>query len=211
MRPRLDQLAWRAAAKFVVRPVTRWYDRQAIILQLEQLAALGRGVNVNGPLQLGNPRQTWFGDDVCINPGFTSKGSAPLEIGDHVHFGDDVRIILDNHNFEQPDALPYDKTRIRKPVVIEACVWFGDRVTVVPGVRIGEGAILAAGAVVTRDVPPLTIVGGAPAKPIRERDTQAYWKLRAEARYLGWPRDYDLVNRERVHIARRAPAAKVTP
>ncbi|QHN17479.1 hypothetical protein GII30_11080 [Gordonia amarae] len=57
-----------------------------------------------------------------------------------------------------------------KPVVIGPRVWVGANSTIVPGVRIGEGAIVAAGSVVTKDVAPNTIVGGVPAKPIREID-----------------------------------------
>ena len=61
----------------------------------------------------------------------------------------------------------------RGDTVVGNDVWFGHRATVMPGVRIGDGAIIAAGAVVTADVPPYTIVGGNPARPIRQRFTDA--------------------------------------
>jgi acetyltransferase-like isoleucine patch superfamily enzyme len=199
----LQQLAYRALGRLIVRPAQRWFDTQSIIVQLEACAALGRGVNVKGPFRLGDPAVTRIGDDLSINQRFLVKGGGPVEIGSHVHFAADVVFITTNHNFDQPASLPYDATRIDKPIVVGDCVWFGERVTVIPGVTIGEGAVIAAGSVVTRDVPALAVVGGAPAKVIRERDRAAYEKLRQEGSYLGWPRDHDLVNGQRVTIRRR--------
>jgi maltose O-acetyltransferase len=65
---------------------------------------------------------------------------------------------------------PTDHTQesISKPVVIEDDVWLAARVTVLKGVRIGRGAVVAAGAVVTKDVPPCTLVGGVPARIIKQ-------------------------------------------
>ena len=91
-------------------------------------------------------------------------------------------IITENHNYEG-DAIPYDSTYIRKDVTIGDCVWFGNRVMIVGGVDIGEGAIIAAGAVVSKDVPPLAIVGGNPAKIIKYRDADHYNKLKAEGKF----------------------------
>ena len=67
--------------------------------------------------------------------------------------------------------------------MIGDCVWFGNKVTVLGGVTIGEGAIIAAGAVVTKDVPPLAIVGGNPAKVIKYRNADHYFKLKAEGKF----------------------------
>ncbi|MFF0740366.1 CatB-related O-acetyltransferase [Streptomyces sp. NPDC004111] len=77
----------------------------------------------------------------------------------------------------------------RGDTVVGNDVWFGHQVTVMPGVRIGDGAIIAAGAVVTADVPPYTIVGGNPARTIRQRfsDSQVAQLLRAA--WWDWPAD----------------------
>jgi acetyltransferase-like isoleucine patch superfamily enzyme len=177
-------------------------SRASAIQQLERLEYLGPGVIVNGPISLGNVRQTRFASDVCINPGLVVKGEGALEIGSHVHFGENVEIHTANHNYDKPDFLPYDTIRIKKTVTIGDCVWICDRVIITPGVNIGEGAILAAGAVVTRDVPPLAIVGGSPAHVIKYRNRETYEQLRQEDRFLNWPRDYDLINKKRVTIRR---------
>ncbi|WP_282089412.1 CatB-related O-acetyltransferase [Streptomyces tendae] len=75
----------------------------------------------------------------------------------------------------------------RGDTVVGNDVWFGYRATVMPGVRIGDGAIIAAGAVVTADVPPYTVVGGNPARPIRQRLADVE-RLR-HAAWWDWPAD----------------------
>jgi hypothetical protein len=66
-------------------------------------------------------------------------------------------------------------------------VWIGHAVTVLPGVTVGDGAVLAAGAVVSKDVPPYTIVGGVPARPIRERFSRDIAAKLARIAWWDWP------------------------
>lgn len=115
--------------------------------------------------------------------GLTIKGGGRVEIGDNFHSGEDCLIITQNHNYDSGDALPYDNTFIYKDVKIEDNVWFGDRVIVLGGCTIGEGAILQAGCLVTKDVPPLSIVGGIPAKVFKMRDQEHYNKLKALGKF----------------------------
>ena len=114
--------------------------------------------------------------------GMTIAGGGNVTIGDYFHSGVECMIITQNHNYEG-NEIPYDSTYVLKTVTIGDCVWFGNRVTVVGNVSIGEGAIIAAGAVVTKDVPPLAIVGGNPAKVIKYRDADHYYKLKAEGKF----------------------------
>lgn len=200
---KVSSLTYRAVRKLVVRPLHDWMLFHETLVQLEQLGALGPGCSVNGPVSIGAPQRTFFGADVCINRDFVCRGGGQLVIGSHVHFAEQVRIVTENHNFESPDALPYDHTRLLRDVIIDDCAWIGERVTLIPGVRIGEGAIVGAGSVVTRDVPPLAIVGGAPAKFLRERPADEYRRLREQGRYLGWPRERDLVCGREVDVKRR--------
>ncbi len=77
----------------------------------------------------------------------------------------------------------------RGDTVVGNDVWFGYQATVMPGVTIGDGAIVATGAVVTADVPPYTIVGGNPAKPIRRRFDDADIEVLRRAAWWDWPAD----------------------
>ncbi len=205
------RLVFRALRGLLVRPIREKYLFWEVVTELESLAKIGLGVNVNGPVHFGNPQGTTLSEDVSINPGFVCKGGGRLHIGAHAHFGNQVTILTQNHRYEAADSLPYDKTRINKGVVIDDCVWVGERVMIIPGVHVGEGAILAGGSVVTRDVPPLAIVGGAPARVIRYRDPEAYESLKAAGRFVNWPRDFDLVNRRRIQLRRTHVDESATP
>nr|WP_238297371.1 acyltransferase [Eubacterium sp. MSJ-33] len=93
-----------------------------------------------------------------------------VHIGDNVMMGPDCLILTQNHNFEMCDVPMIDQGMSAiKPVYIDDDVWIGQRVTILPGVHIGKGVIIGAGAVVTKDIEPYCIVGGNPAKVIRNR------------------------------------------
>ncbi len=84
--------------------------------------------------------------------------------------GIDVLIINQNHCFERTDVpMCQQGLQSEQPVEIEDDVWVGDRVVILPGVKIGRGAILGAGSVVAKDVPSWAIVGGNPAKVLKFR------------------------------------------
>ncbi|MFC1722675.1 acyltransferase [Nanoarchaeota archaeon] len=125
---------------------------------------------------------TVLGNHVGFN-GMTIQGEGPVRIGDYFHSGTDCLIISSNHNYDSGETLPYDNSNIFKPVLIEDCVWFGSRVTVIGKVRIGEGAIIQAGSVVIKDVPKLAIVGGNPAKVFKYRDKKHYKKLKKAKKF----------------------------
>lgn len=105
-----------------------------------------------------------LGRNVFVNQNCTFYDLGGLEIGDDVMIGPNVSLITSGH--------PVEPSRRRdgvvaKPIVIERNVWIGAGATIIGGVTIGENAVVAAAAVVTRDVPPNTLVGGNPAKVIR--------------------------------------------
>lgn len=100
-----------------------------------------------------------------------------VEIGSYFHPGRSLTILSSNHNYETASMLPYDQKDILQPVKIGNYVWCGLNVTILAGVKIGDGAILAAGSVITRDVPPLAVVGGVPAKVLKYRDKDHYYDL----------------------------------
>ena len=93
----------------------------------------------------------------------------PLKIGNNVMMGPNVTILTHTHNIERTD-IPMGQQGMRvAEVVIGNDVWIGMRVVIMPGVKIGNGAVIGAGAVVTKDVPDFAVVGGVPAKIIKYR------------------------------------------
>ena len=129
-----------------------------------------------------------FGGEVhfknnCNFNGMTVTGGGKVTFGNNFHSGVECMIITQNHNYDNGTAIPYDDTYIKKEVLIEDNVWFGNRVVVVGNVTIGEGAIIAAGAVVSKDVPKYAIVGGNPAKVIKYRDIEHYKLLVAQGKF----------------------------
>ena len=104
-----------------------------------------------------------IGKNVFINSGCRFQDQGGIFIGDHALIGHNVVLATLNHDF----APKLRGSMHPAPIRIGRRVWIGSNATVVPGVTIGDNAIIAAGAVVTRDVPPNAIVGGIPAKILR--------------------------------------------
>jgi len=102
--------------------------------------------------------------------GINAKIYGECHIGDYVMMGTDVTIITRNHSFSRTDIpMMHQGFETEKPVRIGNDVWIGDRVIILPGVCIGDGCVIAAGAVVTKDTPPYSVVAGVPAKVIYNR------------------------------------------
>ncbi len=92
-----------------------------------------------------------------------------ISIGNHVVFGHAVELYTSDHDPDDPGF-----SRRDAPIEIHDRAWLGSRAVILKGVTIGEGAVVAAGSVVTRNVQPFTIVGGNPARVIRERGTREF-------------------------------------
>lgn len=105
-----------------------------------------------------------IGEDSIIGEGVVLDGRDKLVIGNHVDIASEVMIYNAEHDIHHEDFIA--KT---EPVFIEDYVFVGPRAIILPGVRVKKGAIVAAGAVVTKDVEEYSVVGGVPAKVIRER------------------------------------------
>jgi len=119
----------------------------------------------------------------CNFNGMQVIGNGTVYFGDNFHSGTECMIITQNHNFDTGIAIPYDDSFDYRTIVIEDNVWFGNRVMVTGNITIGEGAILAAGAVVVKDVPACAIVGGNPARVIKYRNIEHYKKLKEEGKF----------------------------
>ena len=134
--------------------------------QLERLfmRPLPESVGLFPPFTTDCGLNTHLGEGVFINAGCRFQDQGGIYIGDRALIGHNCIIATLNHDMDSAKRA----NLIPAPVRIGSDAWLGSSVTVLPGVRIGEGAVVAAGAVVTRDVAPRTVVGGVPAKLIKE-------------------------------------------
>jgi acetyltransferase-like isoleucine patch superfamily enzyme len=125
------------------------------------------------PAELGAARKgsLVLGQRVFINTGATVVANHSITLGDDCLIGDFVAIFdTDHHRLE-----PSRPTRVA-PVRLCANVWVGRSATILPGVTIGDHAVVAPGSLVTKDVPPRTLVAGVPARPIRTLDVPDGWR-----------------------------------
>lgn len=128
----------------------------------------GRNVNIEKHADFGTGRGISIGNNSGLGIDCSVRG--PLEIGDNVMMGRWVNIMTNSHETGRTD-IPMN-TQGNKPkqkVTIGSDVWIGNRVIILPGKKIGNGAIIGAGAVVTKDVPEYAVVAGVPAKIIKYR------------------------------------------
>jgi maltose O-acetyltransferase len=125
---------------------------------------MGKGSTVHMWANFFDPSNIVIGNDSIIGDHVFLDGRAPLIIGSHVDIASNVMIYNSEHDLDKEDF----SARI-EPVQIGDYVFIGPRAIILPGVRIGKGAVVGAGAVVTKDVQDFMIVGGVPAKVIGER------------------------------------------
>lgn len=108
-------------------------------------------------------RFTELGEHVFVNQACVFMDRGGIFVGDHTKIGPRVNLVTENHGLD-----PAERTLLTsKPIWIGRNVWIGAAATVLPGVTVGDNAVIAAGAVVTRDVPENTIVAGVSAKIIK--------------------------------------------
>jgi len=130
------------------------------------LAKCGKQVNIEKKAYFSN--KVSLGDYSGI--GVNAKIYGTCIIGHHVMMGEDCTIITRNHSYERTDVPMMEQGfEEERPVYIGNDVWLGDRVIVLPGVNIGDGCIIGAGSVVTKNVPPYTVAAGVPAREIKSR------------------------------------------
>lgn len=128
-------------------------------------AKIAYGSSVHMGCHFFSVKNLEIGQDTVVGQGAFLDGRETLIIGNHVDIASEVMIFNSEHDVNAEDFV----ARIA-PVQIGDYVFIGPRAIILPGVKIGRGAVVAAGAVVTRDVPEFAIVGGVPAKVIGERN-----------------------------------------
>lgn len=149
-----------------------WY-RQVLRIEIGQGASIFMGAYVQFRRRpSAGSSDISIGNRTVIQHGCWLDGRGGLYIGDDVSIGPGVWLITDEHDLQDP-ACPERPG----PVTVSDYAWIGSRAMVLPGVTIGRGAAVGAGSVVTRDVPPYTVVAGVPARPIGERSQSLAYQL----------------------------------
>lgn len=146
----------------VVRRLDRWLIEQRRAALISQFAACGEGVSIQLPVVINNADHLRLGARVSINAFVHIWALGGVTIGDDTLIASHVAITSLTHD---PRSELFATSSQTRPVVIGRNVWIGAHAVILPGVTIGDGAIIGAGAVVTRDVAPRSVVVGVPAAP----------------------------------------------
>jgi Acetyltransferase (isoleucine patch superfamily) len=130
-----------------------------------QLGFLGEDSYIYSTIVIHCPERVSIGSRVSIAEFVHMWGGGGITIGNDVMIAAHTIISSQTHD---PNAPLFRETQIMKPVVIEDNVWIGSGAIILPGVHIGTGSVIGAGSVVTKDVPPGSVVVGGPSKVIRQ-------------------------------------------
>lgn len=146
------------------------------------LHSKGRNVQISHGFNFHESQNIAIGDDVYIGPHSFISAIGGVDIGSGTIIGPRVTIYSANHRYEGANAIPYDDVILPGKVNIGENIWIGCNVIILPGVKIGEGCIIGAGSVVTREMPSFKVIGGNPARVLKNRDERQYLKLKQEER-----------------------------
>lgn len=142
-------------------------------------------------ISIGN--YTWIDGPILI------KGISPCQIGKYCAIGHDVRIITNDHDTNRASMLntgiTHGRLKSKGPVVIGNDVWIGDAAIILTGVTIGDGAVIGAGSLVNRNVPSFNIVGGVPARNVKNRFNDKIISQLQEISWWNWSQEKIARNR----------------
>ena len=149
-----------------------WHAGRLFVYRRLLGVKIGRRTSVHWRTRFYAPHGVAIGDHSIIGNDVFLDGRYGLTIRDNVNICGETAIFTAEHDPNDPDF-----SMVGAPVVIEDYVYVGSRSTILPGVRLSQGAVVAAGAVVTKDVPEYAIVAGVPAHPIGERRRDLRYRL----------------------------------
>jgi len=161
---RIRQNKWRLAVNIIsASEATPHKYRSAILRKLG--SQIGKRVMIQSGVKISTPSLT-IGDDVYINRDVRINNFARVEIKDRVALAPGVMVTTVSHDISDPGRRQGPTSFA--PVVIGEGTWVGTRATILPGVTIGRGCVIAAGAIVNRDCEPNGLYGGTPARRIKD-------------------------------------------
>lgn len=157
---------------FMVLPSNKVRILFVRMFQIGEATKIGRRVFIARGVDIRSPWNIQIGDNVVINKNVILDGRGGLKIGNNVDVAQDTMIWTAQHDYNDD----YHKY-VCASVLIEDYVWVASRAVLLPGTTIGRGAVVAAGAVVTKNVEPMNVVGGIPAKVIAKRRSKLLYTL----------------------------------
>lgn len=156
-------------------------DRDEIVrLEKKLFGSTGENVYVNPPFYIDYGKHIFMGNNVYCNMDCVFLDVNTITIGNNVMLGPRVNLFTAGHPIDADVRI--SDLEFGLPIVIEDKVWIGGNATILPGVTVGENSIVAAGAVVTKDVPANSIVGGNPARLIRmiNEEDKSFWESKSK-------------------------------
>lgn len=163
---KLKRLCWEIVYAILFRPTPRWCLNGWRVRLLKLFGAkIAAGVRIQGGAEVWQPWKLTIGEDSWIDGGVKLYSVDDIVIGSNAVISEGAFICTASHDFTSPIF-----ELVTKPIVIGDSAWITSRAIVLPGVTIGEGAVVAAGSVVTKDIEPWTVVGGNPAAPLKRRE-----------------------------------------
>ncbi|MEA2147485.1 MAG: hypothetical protein QOG59_3072 [Solirubrobacteraceae bacterium] len=163
----MNQLALQEAMS--VLPSWRVCERLRRAYYRRALAGCGPNFEVSQHAVLKFPDNLRVGANVFINRGVFITARAPISIGDNTIIGPYTIINSGDHGYMDVDLPIRRQGHVSRPITIGSDVWIGAHAVITKGAVLGDGCVVAANAVVSRDVPPYTVVGGVPARTIKLR------------------------------------------
>lgn len=168
-RERVRRRIERSAAGVRIHPTVDVRAPDRLILERDVFVDRGVVLHCGGEQWSGGEGRVSIGAGTYIGPNAVLFGAGGIEIGGSVLVSPGVVITSHQHSFSAEGIEIRDQPLRFAAVVIERDVWIGANATLLPGVRVGRGAVVGAGAVVSRDVPANAVVVGVPARVIRDR------------------------------------------
>ena len=156
-------------------------DRDEIVrLEKKLFGSTGENIYVNPPFYIDYGKHIFMGNNVYCNMDCVFLDVNTITIGNNVMLGPRVNLFTAGHPIDADVRI--SDLEFGLPIVIEDKVWIGGNATILPGVTVGENSIVAAGAVVTKDVPANSIVGGNPARLIRmiNEEDKSFWESKSK-------------------------------
>lgn len=157
------------------------FENQQRILK-ELLGHLGKNNTIKVPFKCDYGFNISLGKNFFANYNCIFLDSAPITIGDNVMMGPHVSLFTPGHPIDEV-VRHEDLLEFAKPITIGNNCWFGGNVTVLPGISIGNNVVVAAGTIVTKDIPDDVIVAGNPSKILRkiDEDERQFWQAKRES------------------------------